>query len=158
MPLAARETAGLFIMAALVLLAGWFTGRQWLDHVRRDSDDTGVSEDDRRHFAHQNLRRGLGSVVMVAIACGMGYGLWIDPRADRAAFRIWLVTWGGVTLLVGVLLVLAILDWLATFAYAGRHRRALIRERTEILEAELLRRTNRTGERPGTATEGPEPS
>ena len=76
----------------------------------------------------------------------------MEPRLPAGPNPNFIETWIGVFILVMVLLVLAMVDWLATRSYAARHRRAIVREGLEILREEMrlcaLRPTN------GQAVEG----
>src|SRR5690242_12702967 len=101
MPLAATGASeGLVLSVALVMIASAFAVGQWRDRRRRDP---GLTEADADHFARQDVRRWLGSAVMVLIAVGIVAGTRIDARA---AGRLFGWTWLGVSSLVVVLLAL----------------------------------------------------
>ena len=135
-----QQTAAvsLAISIGVAVVAAVLAIRQWHERRNRDPD---LSEADAVHFARQDRRRGLGVVVMMLLAIGLSVGSRIMPRVGVRANPLFMETWLGVFLLVLILLVLAMLDWLATRLYARRHRQAMIRERLEILrdEAKLRR-------------------
>jgi hypothetical protein len=108
---------------------------------RERSDD--LSEADLKHFAHQDVRRFAGGIVMLLIAVGLLIGSRMIDRIDlnqRLFRRLLAGVWGGVFLLTFVLLVLAMFDISATRIYARRHRRAIAQERQAFLDAEKRRR------------------
>ena len=128
-------TLGSILAAAVAVIAAGFAFWQWRERRNRASD---LSAADLVHYARQDARRFLGSTVMLLIAAGMVFGLRINPR-NRLEGRLFGVVWIGVLALVCVLFALALLDWIAIRAYAGRHRRALIDERLAVIEAERRR-------------------
>jgi membrane protein implicated in regulation of membrane protease activity len=138
MPLAASGTReSLVLSAALVAIAAYFAVRQWRERRGRP---TKLDAADARHFARQDWRRGLGSAVMTLIAIGLVVGTRLDPRAGRLERRLFLAVWLGVIALLSLLLVLAMLDWLAIRDYARRHRDALADERYAALVEERRKR------------------
>jgi hypothetical protein len=129
---------------ALALLA-W----QWAESRSRASD---VFDEDPIYFARQDVRRWVVVGVLLLLAGGVFAGSRMEPRLPAGPNPNFIETWIGVFILVIVLLVLAMVDWLATRSYATRHRRAIVREGLEILREEIrlraLRPTN------GQAVEG----
>ncbi len=117
-------------VAAVAVLLGL---RQWHERRLRESD---LSEADASHFARQDLRRGMGVVVMLLLAAGLSAGARVEPRLAGRANPLFIQLWLGVFLLILILLILAVLDWLSTRLYARRHVRAMARERLEILRDE----------------------
>jgi len=139
-PAASATTASLVLTAVLLVLAAYFALRQWRDHRHRDPD---LSEADADYFARQDVRRWLGSVVMVLLAAGIGFGTRINPRANPAARRLFGWVWMGVIVLLLIWLILALLDWRAITAYARRHRQALAHERFAAFEEERRKQAAR---------------
>jgi small-conductance mechanosensitive channel len=141
MPLApALDASGVasLLMAGLVLAAAAFLGwRQWRD-VR--SRPPALSPRDEGHFARQDLRRLLGTIILVLIAAAMALGAWIPDRVGGRINQTFVNLWAGVALMMVVLLVLALLDWISTRVYARRLRRRLTDEGLSIVEDELRAR------------------
>jgi hypothetical protein len=100
----------------------------------------GLADDDVKHFAYQDLRRGLVAAVMLLLAAGVYVGARLEPGVAGRPNPRYVGTWVGVLALVVLLLVLAMLDWSATRRYAARHRLAIAREGLEILRDEMRRR------------------
>lgn len=151
------------LVATIAALLGL---RLWWE--RRTRDD-GLPDADRRHFLYQDLRRGLGILLMASLAAGVYVGSRMptfaveprDPRlresADAAAgaivqaalvthpnrqfVAVWLGIFGSTVLLLG----LAMIDWIATRRYAHRHRQAIQHERLEILR-DTLRHADTNGD------------
>jgi hypothetical protein len=146
---------GLLVSTAIALIAGGLGLLQWVERARRAID---LSDDDRIYFFWQDLRRGLGVVLMLIAALGVGIGSrlepfvtdsqypaqvvpslrflagsWIEPFLGLQANLPFLAVWFAVIVLVLVLLALALLDWKATRRYARRHRQSMARERSELL-------------------------
>ena len=135
---------GLALAAALVVLAAYFAIRQWLDRRDRGPD---LAAADADYLRRQDRRRWLGSAVMVLLAAGIAFGSWINPRASRAAGRLFGATWLGVITLLSAWLTLAILDWRATQVYARRRLKELIGQRGAALEDYRRRRAARDHDR-----------
>jgi hypothetical protein len=141
MPIAvAGATESLILAAGVLAVAAYFAWRQWVERRRRGTQAT---RDDAIHFIRQDARRFLGSVLMALVAVGLCVGTRIDVRAGPSQRLLFSATWLGVIALVGLLLILAMLDWLATRAYARRHRRALLAERLAVIEQERRRLAGR---------------
>lgn len=123
------------ILAALVLAAAAFLGwRQWRD-VRSRPD--ALSPRDESHFARQDLRRLLGTIILGLIAGALAVGGWVPDRVNGRANQKFVYLWAGIALMMVVLLILALLDWISTRLYARRQRRRLTHEGLTILEAEI---------------------
>ena len=142
----AQQTAAvsLAISIGVTFIAVALGLRQWHERRQRETDLSGL---DASHFVRQDLRRGLGVVVMLLLAVGLSAGSRLDPRLGGKANPVFVDVWLGVFLLILILLGLAVLDWVATRLYARRHRRAMARERLEILRDEVkLHRQLDTGD------------
>src|SRR5262245_53776837 len=122
----------LTLALGVTLVAGVLTLRQRRERRQRDPE---LSEDDARYFTKQDVRRAVVGIVMVLLAIGIAVGSRIDPRRaqlDRAWFlAIWLIVFG----LILVLLLLALLDWIATWLYGRRHFREIARERRDFFRS-----------------------
>ncbi len=140
-------TVGLAIAAAVLALACFFLYRQWVEIRKRETD---LTEADRVYFTRKDSRRLLGSILMMLVSVGMTAGVIVNPYRNRASGRLFGYIWLGVASLVCMLMVLAMIDWLANRDYALRHRRELINERKAILEAELRHRALARERRNGT--------
>jgi di/tricarboxylate transporter len=132
--------ASVVLSSAVVLIAAILALRQYLERRGRGPD---LSEADARHFARQDVRRALGLGVMLLLAVGLVVGSRLEPRIAGRTNPLFLQVWLGVFFLIFVLLVLAMLDWLATRVYARRHRKAIFEERIEVLRDEFRRRADR---------------
>ncbi len=151
----AEELASASVMMSLgiILIAAFLGLRQWYEKQARESD---LSDLDRRYFARQDLRRGLGVAVMLLIAAGISIGARIELRVNGRANLSYVIVWLAVIGLLVVMVTLAGLDWLATRVYARRLRRSIARERIELLR-ELIRESAPAHSDPGRETEqGPE--
>ena len=138
-------------MAAGVGLITLFLGlRLWYERKGRLSTN---SEGEREFFRFQDFRRGLGIGIMSAIALATAYGGQISHRVDGKANLAFVVVWFSVIVLVVVLLVLAMIDWVATFRFARRARRRMLRERVH-----LLRETLSKSVKPSTGDDPPNPT
>lgn len=126
----------LVLAAAMTAIAVYFSIRQWRDRQRRGDS---LSAADVLHFARQDARRWFGSAVMAMLAAGIVIGTRIVVNGDRTRGRLFLAVWVVVAALVGLLLVLALLDWLATIAFARRQRVELARERRAALDDQRRR-------------------
>ena len=123
------------VLGSLVLAAAAFLGwRQWRD-VR--SRPPGLSPRDESHFARQDLRRLLGTIVLGLIAVALFLGGWVPDRVNGRANQKFIYLWAGIALMMVVLLILALLDWISTRLYVRRQRRRLTDEGLSILEAEI---------------------
>jgi membrane-bound metal-dependent hydrolase YbcI (DUF457 family) len=123
---------GLWIAACLLSLAIAFFVLQYRERRQRGPE---LSPEDHAYFRAKDARRFSGSLLMTLIAVGMIAGLVLNPRRDPATRDAWAVTWIVVLVLVGLLMVLAVWDWMALRAYAWRHRRLLDRERSTVIDS-----------------------
>lgn len=141
------------VLAALVLLAAVFLGwRQWRDFRSRPHD---LSPRDEGHFARQDVRRVLGTIVLGLIAAALAVGGSLPHVVNGRANQKFVYLWFGVALMMVVLLVLALLDWVSTRLYARRQRRRLTDEGLSIVEAELrVREAIRRARVRGPASDG----
>ncbi|HEV3120455.1 MAG TPA: hypothetical protein VGY53_01065 [Isosphaeraceae bacterium] len=128
-PSLASLVLSLVVIAIAAILAVWQA------HERRERDPE-LSEDDALHYARQDVRRFAGAAVMTLLGIGVLVGTRINARIGGRPQRLLFAgVWLAVFLLIMILLVLAWRDWLATFAYARRHRRALAEERRNVFAA-----------------------
>ena len=147
-------TASLVLSSFILLVAGLLGWREWVDRRDRAVE---LSPQDARHFGHQDRRRVLGLVVLVALAVGLVVGSRAPHKLGNQTNPQFLGIWFGVFLLISLLLVLAMVDWLALRVFARRHRSQILRERSEILKEEARRRkalgSNGNGHHEGPAGE-----
>jgi hypothetical protein len=135
-------SSSLLISSGIVLIAVFLGLRQWYERRARESD---LSETDRVYFFRQDVRRGLGVVVMLLLAVGLYIGSRIPPKVGDGANLIFIQVWLAISGLIVVMLVVALFDWIATRVYARRQRRFLASERLRILR-EAVRKE--PGDRP----------
>jgi hypothetical protein len=137
MPPAAPDATGpaSLILSGLILFAAAFLGwRQWRDYLSRPRQ---LSPLDENHFVRQDIRRLLGTIVLVLLSLAIGIGGQLPVKVGGVANVKFIQIWSGVAFLIVALLLLALLDWFATRLYARRHRQRLTREGLAIVEAEL---------------------
>jgi len=133
--------AGLILVAAVFL--GW---RQWREHRSRPG---GLTVLDENHFAREDLRRLLGTIILVLLATGIAAGGQIPAVMNGRANLKFIQVWSGVILLIVILLFLGLLDMISTRIYARRLRQRLAQEGLSIVEAELrIRMAMRSAEDP----------
>jgi UDP-N-acetylmuramyl pentapeptide phosphotransferase/UDP-N-acetylglucosamine-1-phosphate transferase len=130
-------TASLVLSGLVLLVALGLSWREWSERRSRGDD---LSTEDARHYRYQDSRRLMGIVILVLLAVGLVVGsrvpIRLGPRANPRFLGIWL----GVFALIGLLLFLALVDWVALRVFARRHRGRILRERIEILKEEQRRR------------------
>ncbi len=151
-------SASVGLAAGLCLIALFLGLREWYERKARSSD---LSPADYRHFWHQDMRRGLGVGVLLAIAVLALAGSRIEPRAAGRANVLFVALWFLVLTLIIVLLGLALADLLATRAYALRQRRQMLRESMEAIrhqtrQAAARSRRETDGPTDSAASRGPE--
>ena len=116
-----------FILIAIALSLLWLHRRSWLA-----AKQSNLSEEDLQFASRQFRRRAQTSGLIIVVALVMLGGVWVERPLPT------LLVWGGVTLLVLWICVLAAADWLHTRAYFHRVRDEHIAERA-ALEAEMRR-------------------
>jgi hypothetical protein len=124
-------SAGLGVATGVGLIALFLGLRLWYERRGREP---ALPAADRVHFTHQDLRRGLGVGILVVVAAALGLGSRIPPRIAGKANLLFAVVWLVVLGLIVVLLLLAMIDWMATRRYAMRHRKAMIREQISAMK------------------------
>ena len=105
--------------------------------------------DDARYYARQDVRRFVGTALMLMLAAGLAIGSTLGPIRDRVEARFFARTWVAVATLVGSLLALALADWLAT-----RSSRAGTAEPLPRIAAPSSRTSCAAGPSPATAATG----
>jgi hypothetical protein len=131
-------------------------GLRLLSERRNRTED--LSAADHKHFIIQDLRRGIGIILMAFLAVGVYAGSRLPefvveaPNADVDALagadaalavrdahpnNVFLAVWLGVFASVVLLLGLALIDWISTRRYAQRHRREMNQQRLDILRETL---------------------
>jgi hypothetical protein len=133
-------TVSLALAIGVTIVAGLLALRQRNERRHREPE---LSDADARYFTRQDLRRAVAGVVMVLVALGIAVGSRIEPKLAGRANPWFLAVWLAVFVLLLVLLWLALLDWIAIWLYARRHRRAIARERLQFLREEKKRRAFR---------------
>jgi hypothetical protein len=112
-----------------ILLVALFLGLwQWFDRRSRDPNADPI---DRDFFSRQDRRRYIGVAVMVALAIFLVVGS--SKALEDYSKPLLVFVWAIVCLLIPVLLVLAILDAVATQRYARRQFRSLAQERAKLM-------------------------
>ena len=96
-----------------------------------------AAPEDVLHFRLQDLRRTIVAAIMAVLATGIFVGSRMETRVGGRPNLLFVEIWIGIFCLILVLLVLAMIDWLATRRYAIRHRSAMIQEGIEILKEGL---------------------
>lgn len=150
-------TETLLVALSLLLLAAYFTWRQW---VEQRSREPGLSNEDIQHFRAKDLRRYAGSAVMTVMAVLVVVSTRINFRRGPAEGRLWAWIWMAVLGLLIVLLVLAFFDWRETTRYAVRHRRALLEEQRDYfasLRRDRRPRSGSNGQTSGSSPRRPSP-
>jgi hypothetical protein len=135
-----QPIAAAVLVIGVIVVAALLAVRQWYERRHRE---TGLSDADARHFARQDFRRAVVGVVLVLLALGVAVGSQLKHLVAGRPNAWFLGVWLAVIGLILVVVWLALLDWIGTWLYARRHRRALIRERIEFLRSERRRRAYR---------------
>jgi hypothetical protein len=117
--------AGLGLAAGICLIALFLGLREWYERRGRSRE---LSREDRGHFARQDLRRRFGVAVLFATAALVLFGSRIRPRSGGKPNLLFIGFWTAVLGLIVVMLVLSLFDWMATRAYARRHRKQIFRD------------------------------
>ena len=129
-------SASLALAAGISLIAAFLGLRQWYERRAREFD---LSEADQMHFARQDIRRMMGVGIMLVIVAILLVSSRLEPRIKGKANLVFAELWVVVLALIVVLLLLSLIDWLATRRYAARHRRAMIRESVEAIRQDARR-------------------
>jgi hypothetical protein len=158
MPLDQQTAAvSLAVSILIVVVAALLVVWQWYERRHRATE---LSEADASHFARQEVRRWLVTVILILLAVGVTLGSRIELKVAGPTNLLFFQVWLGVILLIFVLLCLAMLDWVSTRLYARRHRRTIVRARWAMIRA-LLRPQSHRGKGPGgpsDSVKGPPPA
>jgi membrane protein implicated in regulation of membrane protease activity len=128
--------------AVAVLLIVWHV----IERTRRETE---LSEEDERYFSRQAVRRWVVSATMVLLAIGLYAGSRMAPMVGGRPNVLFVQTWLWVIILLGVLVLVAMAEWVATRRYSMRQRKALLREGLELIRDEMrIRAALRTNGRP----------
>jgi hypothetical protein len=133
-------SASIALAAGIVLISAFLGLRQLYEKNARGDE---LDDADRLHFRRQDRRRFAGIAVLLALAAVVLAGSRLQPRQGGKVSLPFLATWSTVLALLAVLLFVALLDCLATRAYATRHRRRLLRDQLEAIRQESERRGTR---------------
>jgi hypothetical protein len=130
--LPARDLASdsLLISCGLVLIAAFLGLRQWYESRAREAD---LADDDRVYFRRQDRRRALGVAIILVLAAGLSLGSRMPLKLQGQANIAFVEVWAGVIALIVVLMILAMIDLLATRRYAQRQRRSMAQERIRLI-------------------------
>jgi len=125
---------GVSMISLFLGLRQWYEGRARWD----------VADDDRSFYRRQDVRRWLGVVVLSTLA-GVVFAAsrvrpWEGGKGNIAFVAVWLAVLGLIALTLGV----ALWDWIATWRFARRKRRALLRDHVEELRHHLRVAADRT--------------
>jgi hypothetical protein len=147
-------SASLALACSLGAVAIFLGLREWYERNARDPD---LSDVDYEHFQRQDRRRGMGIGVLLLLAMLLPLGSSLTPGPNSDENLSFLIIWILVLALVVALLVLAVLDWLATRTYARRHRKQILRESIESIRQSAQAENTRPA-RDGNGTEDSPPS
>lgn len=123
------------ILAGLVFCSAVFLGyRQYREARHRPP---ALLPRDEKYFALQDLRRAIGTIVLLILSLALAVGGQMPTRINGKANLKFIQIWSGVAFLLVALLGLAALDMLATRIYARRQRQQIVDEGLAIIESEL---------------------
>jgi UDP-N-acetylmuramyl pentapeptide phosphotransferase/UDP-N-acetylglucosamine-1-phosphate transferase len=144
-------SASIGLAVGVSMIAVFLGLRQWYERRARDPE---LSDADGRHFTSQDLRRNLGVGIMLTIAAILLVTSRLEPRIKGQANLIFAELWVVILALIVVLLILALIDWLAIRRYALRHRRTILRESVEAIRREARQAVANRSKQP---SDGPSP-
>lgn len=136
---------GVSMISLFLGLRQWYEGRARWD----------VADDDRSFYRRQDVRRWLGVVVLTTLA-GVVFAAsrvrpWEGGKGNIAFVAVWLAVLGLIALTLGV----ALWDWIATWRFARRKRRALLRDHVEELRHHLHVAADRSPKSGASGAEAP---
>lgn len=146
-------SAGIALAVLIVAIAVYFAlqQRKTLAMLRHDTE---LSLADRRYWHRQVVRRLVSSVLLLVFAAMLVGWLIMQPTLDSLrpaepvadmpeSTKAWLRFFVGYViaalLVFGLILLVAVLDFLATARYGARHRRLLEDDRRAALQEEVER-------------------
>jgi hypothetical protein len=149
MPIANDLNAASLILSACLCAVSLLLGlAEWYTRRGRGGE---LSEADLDHFWRQDRRRSVGIGILLLLALLLPLGSRLNPGPNAEENLSFFVAWILVLVLLVVLLFLAVIDWMATRAYAARHRKQILRE-----SIEATRRSVHAANRPATRdSDGP---
>ena len=122
-------------LALCVLFAAGFLGwRQWREASNRPAD---LSPADASYFNRQDLRRLVGTIVLIMLGLALAFGGGLSPKVNGRVNVKFFQLWSGVVFLILIILILATLDWISTRLYARRRIHELAREGIALVEQQL---------------------
>jgi len=142
---AATASAGLILGIFILLVTIGMV--VWLRRAR--SARVGFAEiltqDDRKYFLYQDIRRTTVIVILALLAIALIFGTRIPYKVGERPNPLFVQIWTGAIGLLMALVVLSSLDWAATRVYAKRRRLELIEQGVALIEKETKARNDRTG-------------
>ena len=127
----------LTLSIGVALVAFGLIGWQRAERARRDPL---LSIEDEAHFLRQDRRRWLVAGIMFILSTAILAGSRMPPRLAEGPNYRFVQVWLLVFLLAFLLIMIALVDWVSTRAYARRHRTAIVQEGFEILRDEIKTR------------------
>jgi hypothetical protein len=121
-----QASSSLLISSGIVLIAVFLGARQYYEWRAREPN---LPDPDRRYYQRQDLRRALGTAVMLVLAGGLYIGSRIPPKVGERANLFFVQVWLAIGGLIILMLGMALLDWVATRLYARRQVRRLASEK-----------------------------
>ena len=127
-------------LAVGVSMIALFLGlRQWYERrARLEPSECHVETAAEQAFhRRQDVRRGLGVLVLAALAVLVFAGSWVPPRIHGKGNLGFIGVWLAVMALVVLALVVALWDWIATWRFARSRRQAMLDDHVEELRVHL---------------------